>query len=443
MKAKILVVDDDEDLLKLISIRLTVHDYDVSTAESAEKALSLLPNTKPDLVITDLKMGGMSGLDLFKQIHTSQPTLPVIILTAHGTIPDAVDATQSGVSNFLSKPFDSTALIESVEAALNTSGFQSQLDTPKSWRSAIVSQSAVIDELLKKVEKIAPTEASILIQSESGTGKELLAQAIHLASNRSKHKFVGVNCAAIPESLLESELFGHVKGSFTGATSDHLGLFREANKGTIFLDEVGDMPSSFQSKLLRVLQERVVRPVGSTKSYEIDIRVLSATHSNLTEAVTNGDFREDLFYRLNVLTLALPPLRERREDIPLLANHFLKTLFPKKKLSFSSTAIKLLIESPWPGNIRQLLNIVEQCAILSSTAVISDSLVENALHGQHSNAQSYAAAQNEFEREYFYKLMQMASGNVTEAAKMANKNRTELYRFLSKHHIDPKKFRGG
>jgi len=300
MNAKVLVVDDDADLLKLISIRLSVNNFDVATAESGEEALSILPEIKPNLIITDLKMGGMSGFELFKQIRATHPTLPVIILTAHGTIPDAVDATLSGVSNFLSKPFDSAALIESVESALSTSGFKSQDATTKQWHSSIISQSPIIEELLKKVEKIAPTEASVLIQSESGTGKELLAQAIHLASDRAKHQFVAVNCAAIPESLLESELFGHVKGSFTGASSDYLGLFREADKGTIFLDEIGDMPMNFQSKLLRVLQEKMVRPVGSTKSYPIDARVLSATHTNLNNAVKEGRFREDLFYRLNV-----------------------------------------------------------------------------------------------------------------------------------------------
>ncbi|MGH1542965.1 MAG: sigma 54-interacting transcriptional regulator [Arenicella sp.] len=442
MTAKILVVDDDQDLLKLISIRLDANNYSVSTAESGEQALSLLPILKPDLVITDLKMDGINGMELFEQIHHQHPTLPVIILTAHGTIPEAVEATQSGVADFLAKPFESSSLINCIESALSTSGYTAAIsDKTASWRENIISQSPLIDEMLSKIEKIAPTDASVLIQSESGTGKELLAQAIHLASKRSKHKFVPVNCAAIPESLFESELFGHLKGSFTGATSDHKGLFRDADKGTLFLDEIGDMPLSFQSKLLRVLQEKVVRPVGSTEVYPINVRVLSATHHNLMEAVEQGDFREDLYYRLNVLTLELPPLRNRQEDIPLLANHFLQKLLPGKRISFSQEAMKILIEAPWPGNIRQLLNIVEQCAILSSTPIIPTSLVENALNGQSSNIQSYTAAQNEFEREYFFKLMQMTAGNVTEAAKIAQKNRTELYRYLSKHHLEPKMFR--
>ena len=441
MKAKILIVDDDRDLLKLISIRLNANDYDVSTAESGEQALSLVPVLKPDLVITDLKMDGMDGLELYEQLNSQHPGLPVIILTAHGTIPEAVEATQSGVADFLAKPFDSTTLIECIDSALSTSGYSPKEIENSHWRENIISQSPTIESLLNKIEKIAPTDASILIQSESGTGKELLANGIHLASLRAKHRFVPVNCAAIPESLLESELFGHTKGSFTGAIADHKGLFREAENGTLFLDEVGDMPLSFQSKLLRVLQEKSVRPVGSTKDYPIDVRVLSATHHNLIECVKEGTFREDLYYRLNVLTLELPPLRDRQEDIPLLANHFLSKLLPNKKLSFAQEAMKELIEAPWPGNIRQLLNIVEQCAILTSTSIIPASLVENALHGQSSNIQSFSSAQSEFEREYFFKLMQMTSGNVTEAAKIAQKNRTELYRYLSKHHLEPKTFR--
>lgn len=441
MTAKILIVDDDRDLLKLISIRLNANNYDVSTAESGEQALSLVPALKPDLVITDLKMDGMNGLELFKQLNNQYPNLPVIILTAHGTIPEAVEATQSGIADFLAKPFDSTELIKCINLALSTSGYSSEKKGSSHWRKQIVTQSPIIDSLLNKVEKIAPTDASILIQSESGTGKELLANAIHLASLRADHKFIPVNCAAIPETLLESELFGHIKGSFTGATTDHKGLFREADNGTLFLDEIGDMPLNFQSKLLRVLQEQRVRPIGSTKDHPINVRVLSATHHNLLEAIHEGAFREDLYYRLNVLTLELPPLRERQEDIPLLVNHFLRKLLPSKKVNFSQEAMKELIEAPWPGNIRQLLNIVEQCAILASTSIIPVSLVENALHGQSSNIQSFSSAQNEFEREYFFKLMQMTSGNVTEAAKIAQKNRTELYRYLSKHHLEPKTFR--
>ena len=441
MTAKILIVDDDRDLLKLISIRLNANDYDVLTAESGEQALSLVPVQKPDLVITDLKMDGMNGLELYEQLNSQYPGLPVIILTAHGTIPEAVEATQNGVADFLAKPFESSALIEGIETALSTSGYSPKEIRNSDWRKSIISQSPVIESLLNKIEKVAPTDASILIQSESGTGKELLANGIHLASHRAQHRFVPVNCAAIPETLLESELFGHTKGSFTGAIADHKGLFREAENGTLFLDEVGDMPLSFQSKLLRVLQEKSVRPVGSTKDYPINVRVLSATHHNLIECVKEGMFREDLYYRLNVLTLELPPLRERQEDIPLLANHFLAKLLPTKKLSFAQEAMKELIEAPWPGNIRQLLNIVEQCAILASTPIIPATLVENALHGQSSNIQSFSSAQSEFEREYFFKLMQMTSGNVTEAAKIAQKNRTELYRYLSKHHLEPKTFR--
>ena len=301
-----------------------------------------------------------------------------------------------------------------------------------------------MEDLLAQAEKVAASDAAILIQSESGTGKELLAEAIHNASARADRAFVPVNCAAIPEQLLESELFGHVKGSFTGATRNHVGLFRSADQGTIFLDEIGDMPIGFQAKLLRVLQDKQVRPVGSTQSYPIDVRLISATNHFLEENIQLGTFREDLYYRLNVLTLELPPLRERREDVPLIANnHLVGSIQQGQKtgLRFSPEAMEQLVSAPWPGNVRQLLNVVEQCVILATTEIVPASMVKRALRGQTGALLPLRMAQSHFERDYLVKLLQITQGNVTQAAKMARRNRTEFYRLLNRHHLEAALFR--
>jgi two-component system response regulator GlrR len=272
----------------------------------------------------------------------------------------------------------------------------------------------------------------------------LLAAAIHNSSPRREQPFVPVNCAAIPEQLLESELFGHVKGAFTGATRNHVGLFRSAHRGTIFLDEIGDMPIGFQAKLLRVLQDNQVRPVGSTEAHQIDVRLISATNQHLEENVRLGTFREDLYYRLNVLMLELPPLRDRREDVPPIANHHLsKCIQPGQKtgLRFSPESMEQLVSAPWPGNVRQLLNVVEQCVILTTTEIIPASMVNRALRGQTGEILPLGVAHSNFERDYLVKLLQITQGNVTQAAKMAKRNRTEFYRLLNRHHLEAALFR--
>ena len=292
---------------------------------------------------------------------------------------------------------------------------------------------------------MAPSDVSILIQSPSGTGKELLAKAIHDISHRASGPFIPINCAAIPEHLFESELFGHVKGAFTGADKNRTGLIQEANGGTLFLDEIGDIPLEFQSKLLRVLQERQVRPVGSNQQQEVDVRVISATHHNLDQAVLTEKFREDLFYRLNVITLELPALSERREDIAMLANHFLRQIIKRDTgcmaRSFSPQAMAILTMAKWPGNIRQLMNVVEQVTVLATTPVIPESLVLRALKGENNQIESLAQAQSRFERDYLIRMLQMTAGNVTHAAKRAGRNRTEFYKLLNRHKIQPKHYR--
>ncbi len=346
------------------------------------------------------------------------PGMPVIILTAHGSIPDAVAATQQGVFSFLTKPVDKDALYKAIDEALEHSGSA----TDDQWRESIVTRSPVMLRLLEQARMVAQSDVSVLINGQSGTGKEILAQAIHNASPRSKRAFIAINCGALPEQLLESELFGHARGAFTGAVSSREGLFQAAEGGTLFLDEIGDMPIPLQVKLLRVLQERKVRPLGSNRDIDINVRIISATHRDLPKAMERGEFREDLFYRLNVVNLKIPALAERAEDIPLLANHLLRQSADRHKpfvRAFSTDAMKRLMTASWPGNVRQLVNVIEQCVALTSSPVISDALVEQALEGENTALPTFVEARNQFELNYLRKLLQITKGNVTHAARMA------------------------
>ena len=446
-KPKVLVVDDDTGILQLISIRMEAVGYDVTSVESAEKALASMSAFRPDVVVTDLRMDGMDGLALFDAIHEMNPALPVIILTAHGTIPEAVDATKRGVFSFLSKPFDGKALIEHVNKALALSGVNKQAANDgesDKWRSAIITRCPAMEDILSQAKLIAQGEVAVFLNGASGSGKELFANAIHKASPRADKPFVAINCSAIPEALLESELFGHRKGSFTGATKDHQGLFLAATGGTLFLDEIGDMPLALQAKLLRVLQENTVRPVGATESVPVDVRLISATHKDLDLAMENGEFREDLYYRLNVVSIEIPSLNERREDIPLLVQYFLKSITARTKkqvTSLSADAMEMLVSAPWPGNVRQLLNVIEQVVALTTTPVIPASLVRKALKEPSPDIMTYTEAKSRFEREYLCHLLQITSGKVSQAAKLAKRNRTEFYRLLHRHNIDPTVFK--
>ncbi|WP_425026171.1 two-component system response regulator GlrR [Pantoea agglomerans] len=438
--AKLLLVDDDPSLLKLLGMRLRSEGYQVTTAASGPEALRLLQKEKIELVISDLRMDEMDGLALFGEIQKRHTGLPVIILTAHGSIPDAVSATQQGVFSFLTKPVDKDALYKAIDEALA----QQAPVSDDRWREAIVTRSPLMLRLLEQAHMVAQSDVSVLINGQSGTGKEMLAQAIHAASPRNGKPFVAINCGALPEQLLESELFGHAKGAFTGAVSARDGLFKTAVGGTLFLDEIGDMPQPLQVKLLRVLQERKVRPLGSDHDIEIDVRIISATHRDLPKAMEKKEFREDLFYRLNVVNLKIPALHQRTEDIPLLANHLLRQAAERHKpqiRSFSVDAMKRLMAASWPGNVRQLVNVIEQCVALSSSPVISDALVEQALSGENSALPTFAEARNQFELNYLRKLLQMTKGNVTNAARLAGRNRTEFYKLLSRHELDASDFK--
>jgi two-component system, NtrC family, response regulator GlrR len=391
-------------------------------------------------------MPGIDGLQLFEAVHRQHPALPVIILTAHGTIPDAVSATQRGVFGYLTKPFDSQDLLQKVAAALEASGGEAAGSgtAAGAWRASIITRSPRMEDLLRQAKLVADSDASVLIFGESGSGKELLARGIHQASRRSAKAFVAVNCGAIPADLLESELFGHARGAFTGAVQAHKGLFQAADGGTLFLDEIGDMPLPLQVKLLRVLQEGEVRPVGSTQAIPVDVRVISATHRDLDSQREQGHFREDLFYRLNVVSLKLPSLADRREDIPLLAAHILRKLaerYRKPAPSLAPDAMALLVAAPWPGNIRQLLNLLEQSVALATTQVIPATLVQAALKEDAAALVPFEEARKTFERDYLVRLLKITGGNVTQAAQLAKRNRTEFYKLLQRHRLEPGMFK--
>jgi len=443
--ARILVVDDDADMLRLLSLRLSAAGHEVVAVGSAEAALAQLDVARPQLVLSDVRLPGRDGLALFDEVRARHPSLPVILLTAHGTIPDAVEATARGVFTYLTKPYDGKELLEKVGEALALSApVAAHAHANEAWRSEIVSRSNRMTDLLAEAHMVAQSDASVLLLGDSGAGKELLARAIHRASPRAGRPFVAVNCGAIPEALLESELFGHVKGAFTDAVSHRKGLFQAAEGGTLLLDEIGDMPPALQVKLLRVLQERAVRPVGASQAIPVDVRIISATHRDLEAAMAAAQFREDLYYRLNVVTLVLPTLAERREDIPLLANHFLDRLARKydRRLSgFAPEALKALTLAAWPGNVRQLYNVVEQVCALSTTPLVPLTLVQRALRTPSAQVLSLSEARQRFERDYLVGLLKMTDGNVADAARLAQRNRTEFYRLLQKHALTPGNFK--
>jgi two-component system response regulator GlrR len=440
-RGKILLVDDDPGLLRLLSIRLRAEGYHIEAVESAHKALALLPRFSPDLVITDLRMDKMDGIGLLKELQTRSPGLRVVMITAHGTIPDAVTATQHGAFGFLTKPIDKDELMSLVERALRVSG---SVEVDEDWASEIITRNQAMKEVMQQAKMVAATDARVLITGDSGTGKELLAHAIHNASDRRNKPFVAINCSAMAENLLESELFGHEKGAFTGATRRHDGLFQSAEGGTLMLDEIGDMPTRLQVKLLRVLQENQVRAVGSTEARRIDVRVISATHRNLQELMGQGHFREDLYYRLNVVNIRLPTMDDRREDIPLLVAHFLQLISresSQERKVYAPEAVEMLVTAEWPGNVRQLYNVVRQNVALSRSPVISGELVRQSLGEHAGKLASFTDARDEFTRNYLSQILQITMGNVSQAARLAKRNRTDFYKLLSRHDLNPDAFK--
>ena len=439
-KARILVVDDDPGLLRLLTIRLRAENYEVEAMESAAAALAACTRFRPDLVITDLRMDHMDGIGLLKELHSRWPGLRVIILTAHGTIPDAVHATQSGAFGFLTKPVEKLDLLSHVQKALKVSGFA---HVDEDWRANIITRNQLMEDRLAQANMVAGTDARVLLTGESGTGKELLAHAIHDASPRRNKPFLSINCSAMAENLLESELFGHEAGAFSGATRPQRGVFEAAEGGTLMLDEVGDMPMRLQIKLLRVLQENQIRPVGGDGTVPINVRIISASHRDLHQLMIAGEFREDLYYRLNVVHIEVPSLGRRREDIPLLVAHFLEQIAKEtgQRRIYAPEAVELLATAEWPGNVRQLYNIVRQNVALSHGAIITAELVQQSLGGSPTRLPSFDEARDEFTRSYLSQILQITGGNVSQAARLAKRNRTDFYKLLSRHQLLPEDFK--
>jgi two-component system response regulator GlrR len=442
---KILLVDDDRNLVELVRLRLDAAGYEVSAALLEEDAVEAAKAQVFDLALVDLQLSNQDGISLMEQLHLIIPEMPVIILTAYGSIESAVEAMKRGAYSYITKPFDPRDLLLQIERALENRRLTSEIKLLKGLLQQrydfanIVARSGKMQRVLEMVSQIAAMDSTVYIQGESGTGKELIARAIHLASHRKNKSFVAINCAALPEPLLESELFGHEKGAFTGAVRSTKGLFTQAHEGTIFLDEVGDMPLSTQTKLLRVLQERSFYPVGSDRLTEVDVRVIVATQKRLEDQVKQGLFREDLFYRIHVIPILLPPLRERKEDIPPLVEHFLKKfsqIMKKDVKGLTPLAIQRLMLHNWPGNVRELENTVEYGVALTQQDIITEDLILRT-QGDISEQPltSLKEAKDAFERNYLIRLLELCEGNVSKAAALAGKYRADLYDLLKKHNI--------
>jgi len=447
----ILVVDDDPNLLELLRIRLESGNYQVTTALKEEEALKATQEQVFDLSIVDLKLAQGDGITLMQALHLINPQMPVIILTAHGSIESAVEAMRKGAYSYLTKPFEAQDLFFQMERALENRRLSSEVNRLKNLLKEkydfdnIVAKSGKMQRVLEMVARIAQTDSTVYIHGESGTGKELIAKAIHLASARKNKAFIALNCAALPETLLESELFGHEKGAFTGAIRSTKGLFTQAHEGSLFLDEIGDMSLSLQAKLLRVLQERQFYPVGSERSVEVDVRVVVATQKDLEEAVKQGGFREDLFYRIHVIPIPLPTLRERKEDIPPLVEHFLKKYNQQMKKEIEGltpAAMQRLMLHDWPGNVRELENTIEYAVAMAQQNWIKEDLILQTRTLQAPEPlKPLKESKDAFEKTYLTNLLQISEGNVSRAAKLAGKYRADFYDLLKKHGLKTEKFK--
>ncbi|MBI3807911.1 MAG: sigma-54-dependent Fis family transcriptional regulator [Nitrospirae bacterium] len=445
-KEHILVVDDEEGLLHLVKMRLTAMGFAVTGCTTGREALAAAKKDRFDLAITDLRLGSEDGLDVTEELLRIHPGLPVIILTAHGSIPNAVEAMQRGAFGYLTKPFDDKELKAKIEEGLSPQRMRGEIQRLKSLVNElygmenIVARSPAMQRLLQQVVQVADSDATILLFGETGTGKEVFARVIHSNSRRSKGPFVALNCAAIPEMLFESELFGHVRGAFTSAHGAKRGLFQSANGGTLFLDEIGEMPLSMQVKLLRAVQEREVREVGSELSTKIDVRIIAATNKDLGEAVKNGSFRNDLYYRISVVPLFIPPLRDRRDDIPLLAQHFLTASAKRANKAlrgFTPAALNRLVTHPWPGNVRELENVVEKAAVMTRQDMITPDLLPSMGTSPDASLKPLTEAKEEFEKTYLKNVLQLTGGNISRAAQFAGRYRADFYKMLKKYGLHP------
>lgn len=450
-KEKILVVDDDPNILQVLAMRLESKGYEPVKVKSAELALQELQAGRFDLVLTDLRMAGLDGMDLLEELRRMDPGTPVIILTAHGSIPNAVEAMQKGAFSYLTKPFEDRELMVHIDRALEKRRMQERIQNLESLVEDrfsfknIVGKSRVMQAVFEQVVQVAPTESTILLTGESGTGKELIARAVHAHSNKADGPFVAVNCGAIPENLLENELFGHVKGAYTGADASREGYFVRAVGGTIFLDEIGETPLPLQVKLLRVLQDREVQPVGSDQSLKVDVRIMGATNQDLEKAVEDGKFREDLYYRIHVIPIHVPPLRERKEDIPFLIDHFIRkysSRLEKKIEGIDPAAVQQLMQKNWPGNVRELENRIEQAVVMSREEILgAEAFVFLQEEQEPANFLNFKRAKDSFEKEYVTHLLKITGGHVTNAARLAEKQRADFYNLMKKHGIQRDDFK--
>jgi len=442
----ILVVDDEPGIIAMLSGLLKDEGYAVVTADSGRETLNQIKRTRVDLVMLDLRLPDLDGLEVLKRIRSDDATLPVIMMSAHGTIPTAVEATKLGAYDFIEKPFESAVerLLLVVEHALNEQKLKQEninLRRELSEKYEMVGESKAMEFLYKQIMKIAPSNTRILITGETGTGKELAARAIHQNSKRADRPFIKVNCAAIPEELIESELFGHEKGSFTGAISTQVGKFEQAHRGTLFLDEIGDMSLSTQAKVLRTLQENEIQRVGGNKVIEVDVRVITATNKNLEKEIKAGRFREDLFYRLNVIPLHIPPLRERKKDLPLLVNHFIQQFCRengKRTKSISPEALELLKRHDWPGNVRELRNIIERMIIVTEGAEISANDVATAISVKDempTGEESLRELVEQYEKKLTLDALVRNDWNISRTARELKTDRANLHRKLRQWNV--------
>jgi two-component system, NtrC family, nitrogen regulation response regulator NtrX len=470
LKPRILVIDDEAAIRESLRMILEYEDYGFLGASSGQEALALVQRDRPDLVLLDIKMPGMDGMEVLRKLHALDETLPVVMISGHGTTSTAVDAIKSGAIDFLDKPLSSERVIVTLQNVLKQQELRQEnreLKLAMESKYEIIGESPALRTVLDAVKRAAPTNATVMLLGESGVGKELVARTIHRNSPRAGQRFVQVNCAAIPEELIESELFGHEKGSFTGATEKQVGKFEQADRGTIFLDEVGDMSPKTQAKVLRVLQEQEVERLGSARTIKVDVRVIAATNKDLEEAIQRGEFREDLFFRLNVIPIVVPPLRERRGDIPLLVQHFARRIADEHNLKprrFDARAMEALQRYRWRGNIRELRNAVERTMIMATGDVVhfedlppdvrndaparspgSDSAA--ALPGATANAATLPSSSSsqpggtlrEFkdaaERAYLVQKLRENSWNISKTAEIIDTPRSNLYKKLEQYGI--------
>lgn len=447
---KILVVDDDPSILKVLRMRLEAQGYQVTTAIDAHGAIDLAQENMFDVALLDLKLNGKNGIELMEDLHQINPEMPVIILTAYGTIKSAVAAMKKRAYSYLTKPFDHEELLLQTQHCLERSRLTKEVKNLKKIVKErygfenIITKSEKMEMVLDQVAKAAESDANVYIEGESGTGKELIARTLHLASLRKDGPFVAINCAAIPETLLESELFGYQKGAFTDAARNKKGLFLQANQGSFFLDEISEMVLSMQAKFLRVLQEKEFYPVGAQKTIKVDTRFIASSNRNLEAEVKKGTFREDLFYRIHVIVIQLPPLRRRKDDIPLLANYFLNKYAretQKDITGFTPSALQKLLLHDWPGNVRELENTVECAVALATQNIISETSILPDQDAAGGGLQSLKDAKENFEKNYLIQLIELTGGNVSQAAKLAGKYRADLYHLLKKYGIKAADYR--